>query len=285
MVKTVQNGHPEYLALSFTILSVSMFARALRWGVLVGAEKPVGARTMFWATAIGYMGNQFLPARAGEVIRSVMLGRAVDIHAGYILATALTERILDVVVLVLVSLVVVPFLPGMPAWFGQAMLIMGVAGVAALAILFTASRFSPVYRRLLEWLPLPGKLRQTIQKLIDQLIAGTRAFTDPGRVARFLALTAVIWLIDSINAVMIGRMLELTIGLPQAFIFLVALGLASALPSTPGYVGIYQIVAVSLLPIFGINSSQAMTYILAFQANGVITIGLWGLVGLWRIKK
>jgi uncharacterized membrane protein YbhN (UPF0104 family) len=85
--------------------------------------------------------------------------------------------------------------------------------------------------------------------------------------------------------VMIGRMLELTIGLPQAFIFLVALGLASALPSTPGYVGIYQIVAVSLLPIFGINSSQAMTYILAFQANGVITIGLWGLVGLWRIKK
>jgi uncharacterized protein (TIRG00374 family) len=214
-----------------------------------------------------------------------MLGRAVDIHAGYILATALTERILDVVVLVLVSLVVVPFLPGMPAWFGQAMLIMGVAGVAALVILFTASRFSPVYRRLLEWLPLPGKLRQTIQKLIDQLIAGTRAFTDPGRVARFLALTAVIWLIDSINAVMIGRMLELTIGLPQAFIFLVALGLASALPSTPGYVGIYQIVAVSLLPIFGINSSQAMTYILAFQANGVITIGLWGLVGLWRIKK
>jgi glycosyltransferase 2 family protein len=285
MVSTLQRGHPEYLVLSFTILTVTILTRALRWGVLVSAEKPVNAITMFYATSIGYMGNQFLPARAGEVIRSVMLGRATDIPTGYILATALTERILDVVILVLVSLVVLPVLPGMPVWFGQAMLVMGLAGVTALIILFTASRFSHFYQRVLKWIPMPDKLRETIQKLIDQFIAGTRALNNPGRAARFLGLTVVIWLLDSINVIMVGRMLELTISLPQAFIFLVALGLSSALPSTPGYVGIYQFVAVSFLPIFGITRSQALTFILAFQANSIITIGLWGLVGLWKIKK
>jgi uncharacterized protein (TIRG00374 family) len=285
MVATVRQGHAEYLVVSLALLTVSVLARALRWGVLVSAEKPVRALTMFWATSIGYLGNLFLPARAGEVIRSVMLGRAASIHAGYILATALTERILDVVVLVLVSLFVLPVLPGMPPWFGQAMLVMGAAGIVALAVLFTAPRFGDFYRRILARLPLPAGLRGAIERLLDQFISGTKAFTDPGRAARFLGLTAVIWMLDSINAVMIGRMLNLTLGLPQAFILLVALGLSSALPSTPGYVGIYQFVAVTLLPIFGINPSQALTYILAFQANTVIGVSLWGLLGLWRIKK
>lgn len=285
MVRTVRQGHAEYLALAIAILSVSIFARALRWGVLVSAEKPVRALTMFWATSIGYLGNVFLPARAGEVIRSVMLGRAAGIHAGYVFATALSERILDVVVLVLVSLLMLPFVAGLPAWFGQTMLVMGAAGVVALAVLLTAPRFGPFYRRVLARIPLPGGLRGAIEKLLDQFISGTRAFTDPGRAVRFLGLTVVIWLLDSINAVMLARMLNLTLSLPQAFILLVALGLSSALPSTPGYVGIYQFVAVTLLPVFGINPSQALTYILAFQANTVITVGLWGLIGLWRIKK
>src|SRR5438093_13389991 len=69
MLVTVRQGHLDYLALAALILSASYFIRGLRWRILLSAEKHIGPLTVFWATVVGYLGNNFLPARAGELIR------------------------------------------------------------------------------------------------------------------------------------------------------------------------------------------------------------------------
>jgi hypothetical protein len=68
-------------------------------------------------------------------------------------------------------------------------------------------------------------------------------------------------------------------------VLLAALGLSSALPSTPGYVGVYQFVAVSVLTPFGFTQSQALVFILAYQAVNYAVICVWGLLGLWRLRR
>ncbi len=71
--------------------------------------------------------------------------------------------------------------------------------------------------------------------------------------------------------------------MPQAFILLAALGLASALPSTPGAVGIFQLVAVTILIPFGFSRDSALAYILVAQAGGYFVITVWGTIGIWQL--
>jgi uncharacterized membrane protein YbhN (UPF0104 family) len=70
-----------------------------------------------------------------------------------------------------------------------------------------------------------------------------------------------------------------------AFLLMAGLGLGSALPSTPGYVGIYQFVAVRVLTPFGFSRTDAIAYILVAQALSYVVIGLWGSVGLWHYRR
>ncbi len=85
---------------------------------------------------------------------------------------------------------------------------------------------------------------------------------------------------------MIGaKALGLSMALPVAFLLVAGMGLGSALPSTPGYVGIYQFVAVSVLTPFGFTRTDAIAYILLMQALSYLMIGAWGALGFWQHRK
>src|SRR5579862_8357135 len=76
--KTLASTRLGYVAFMVLLSPVSLLLRAVRWRVLLEARGPVRISTAFWATCAGYFGNNFLPARAGEVIRSM----AIDAEAG-----------------------------------------------------------------------------------------------------------------------------------------------------------------------------------------------------------
>ena len=69
-----------------------------------------------------------------------------------------------------------------------------------------------------------------------------------------------------------------------AFLLLAGMGLGSALPSTPGYVGIYQFVAVTVLTPFGFSRDSALALILLLQAMGYVVVLAFGLPGLYRMQ-
>lgn len=285
MVETVRQGQPVYLFIGFWVITASYFGRALRWRVLLSAEKSIHPFTVFWGTCVGYLGNAFLPARAGELIRSAMLGQKTGINKSYVLATALTERIFDAALLVLIVLFSITTLGNVPDWLQSGIVGIGVVGVAGVLGLFFAPYFEPLIRRVLMHprLPLPESIKLKLEPLITQFLNGMRAFQNPGRALGFALLTIVIWSIDTVFALQIANAFQLTITVPQVLLLLAALGLASAAPSTPGYVGIYQFVAVTVLTPFGFEQSEALVFILAFQAVSYAIVIVWGLTGLWRL--
>lgn len=90
---------------------------------------------------------------------------------------------------------------------------------------------------------------------------------------------------DAASTVLGGSALGLAIPIPVAFLLIAGLGLGSALPSTPGYVGIYQFVAVSVLVPFGFSRTDAIAYILVAQALQYVVIGLWGALGFLQYRR
>ena len=122
--------------------------------------------------------------------------------------------------------------------------------------------------------------RRTVEKILRHVLQGIRSFHDPARLFRFLALTCVIWFLDATITITGAKAIGIAMPLPVAFLLVAGLGLGSALPSTPGYVGIYQFVAVNILTPFGLSRSQAIAYILLFQAMNYAVVLFWGLLGL-----
>jgi uncharacterized membrane protein YbhN (UPF0104 family) len=100
-----------------------------------------------------------------------------------------------------------------------------------------------------------------------------------------MTLTAVIWSLDAIGFIMGGRSVGISLTLPMAFLLISGLGLGSALPSTPGYVGIYQFVAVEVLTPFGFSRASVIAYMLLVQVLQYVSTGIWGLLALWRFRK
>jgi uncharacterized membrane protein YbhN (UPF0104 family) len=132
-------------------------------------------------------------------------------------------------------------------------------------------------------LPL-GRFRKPLLTLAEQVLLGLRAFHQWFRFLGFAAFTVAIWLTDAVTAMVVGRALQLSIPFSVAMLLLTALGLSSALPSTPGYVGIFQFVTVSVLGPFGIGRDSALAFILIFQAVGYVLVLLYALPGLYVLE-
>ncbi len=281
--QTIRSAQPALLLVGIGLTIFNLLMRGLRWGVLLSAEKRIPPATMFWATAVGYLGNLALPARAGEVIRSAALSRKTGLSIGYIFATALTERVLDVLILVIIALISAPAIGTLPGWMSQALPLMSILGAAAVLFLVLAPKFENLLGKVIHRLPLPEKWKSGLAGFLNRFLTGGKAFQHPLRAGGFLGFSVVIWLVDGITAVIVGRALSLHFTLAQVMLFLVGLGLSSAVPSTPGYVGVYQFVAVSILPLFGVTRSQALSFVLVLQAVSVVVVVISGVVGLWRL--
>ena len=275
----------SYLLLSALVLSASYGVRGVRWRVLLSAERHLPLGTVFWANMLGYLGNNLLPARAGEVIRSALLSRRTDLSSSYILATALTERIMDLVALVLISLVAVAALPHPPEWLRSTAAVAGAAAVGGATALYLASHSHARLVKLLAWLPLPERIRSRLSGIVEQFLLGARAIHHPSRAASFAGLAVMIWLLDASSSILTARALSLSLSLPEALVLLAALGVASALPSTPGALGIFQLAAVTVLVPLGIPHDSALAYILVLQASAYIVVGVWAVLGLWRLGR
>jgi uncharacterized protein (TIRG00374 family) len=275
----------RYVLLGAAISSFALVLRALRWRVLLRAGAPVDVPTAFWATAAGYFGNNFLPARAGELVRTFIVSRRTRLSKTFVLTTALSERLSDAIALVVIGSIALLVLPAVPGWFGHAARLFAAAGLAGAAAIALLPRFESLWMRLLSKLPLPAGLREKFLGIAAHVLNGIRTFHDGGRLATFAAFTCFIWLCDALSTIAGMHALGFHCSLALAFLLITALGLGSALPSTPGYVGIYQFVAVSVLTPFGFTRDGAIAYILLAQAVQYVLIGAWGLIGLARTRS
>jgi uncharacterized protein (TIRG00374 family) len=283
--RTIAGAHLEFLALASLCTSFSFFVRSLRWRILLNAEERLSIGAVFCATMAGYLGNAFLPARAGELVRTLVVSGRSKLSKTYVLTTALSERLMDVIALVLWSSLILLGVRPKPDWMAgvaRTMAITAGLGAIAIAILPHTGALS---QSLVSRAPLPPVLRERLLRLVDQVLLGMRAFHHVERFLGFAALTVVIWITDTVGMMFVARSLSLAMSFSVAMLLITALGLSSALPSTPGYVGIYQFVAVTVLVPLGIAKSPALAFILLTQAYGYVVTLLMGLPCLYILRS
>ena len=283
--QTLAEARPWLIVLSCVLSTATLLMRAVRWQVLLNSEGNVRFRTVFWATAAGYFGNNFLPARAGELVRTLLVTWSSRLDGAYVLATALAERVTDAIVLVLIASAVLMLFPGHSGWLAGAARPFAIAGVCGALVVAILPLTGTLPHRMVCTIPMPASLQPRVVRAVDAAIRGLRAFHSVSRLASFLGLTGIIWTVDALTAAVSASAIGLHLPLPIAFLLLSALGVASALPSTPGYVGIFQFVSVMVLSPFGFSRAEAISLAVVLQAASYAVNGVWGSIGLARYRR
>ncbi|MFN8412657.1 MAG: lysylphosphatidylglycerol synthase transmembrane domain-containing protein [Anaerolineales bacterium] len=279
---SLKNVSYGYLFFIFFWSSFSYFIRALRWRILIISRGDISIADVFWANMTGYLGNNILPARAGELIRAAYVSKVSKASATFAIATGLVERFFDLIFLIILSLISLSFVGGLSELFVRALRIMAfVAGLGALFIIFTPFVGNWILTKLTSWKWRASTFQEKILGFLEQFFHGVEAFHNFRRVFLFTLFTFLIWLMDGLGAVLLAKSLQVSLSLMQSFLFLSMLGISSAIPSTPGYVGVYQFVAVTVLQPFGFTREIAIAFALMIQFMNLLVTIFWGGLGLW----
>ncbi|HKI55178.1 MAG TPA: lysylphosphatidylglycerol synthase transmembrane domain-containing protein, partial [Anaerolineales bacterium] len=160
---------------------IGVWIRAWRWHYLLGPIKKISTKTMFPITTIGYMGNNIYPARAGEVLRAVILKRREGVSVSASLATIIVERIFDGVVMlafIFVNLSELAKLTGASGFVGniQQVAIIGTGVfIGALVVFLIAAMYPHMTAKIGLWFIqrlLPKRLHEKVIGLMNKFLDG-----------------------------------------------------------------------------------------------------------------
>lgn len=260
---TLANVKLTGLVFCLGMIALVIFLRSWRWSMI--APNPAGhLLPYFRATNLGNLGNLLLPARLGEVVRIVAIKRMLKMGLSESVGSTLIDRIIDVVVLVLsawfISLFLVKsFLPqGWLLGLGTALatLVAGLFVIRSHLFHTWLSKWSVRY--LHRWSLRPDSFVMVFNNMIGDLVKWRRAIL-------LLGSALLVWIADYL--VILSALLCFGIDLPPLapLLLWVALAVGSALPSAPGYVGIYQLAAVLALATYDVPAHEAVAVSLILQ--------------------
>ncbi len=276
----------QWLPLALMVATVfgGLAARAARWQAYFRPERRVRFGPALGTLAISYMASTFLPFRAGELVRAVFLGRREAIPVPRVVGTILLEKLFDFlgVGVILVILLVTTPLPGWATATGStlaAVILGGFGFVVALAVWRgpTLRLLGEIERRL----PLRLGRRLPLARLAAQFATGTDSLRVAGLWVPMLGWTAVAWVFGLAQTWLGAQSVGLWLGFPEVALVLVLTSMGQAVPSSPGYVGVYHAAAVGALKVFGVDDATALGAAVLTHAFSYGSLVVAGLAALW----
>ena len=304
MIGALAGANYLYVVPAVALYLVGVVFRTCRWQLLLLHIKRVSNRRLFPVVVIGYMANNLLPMRLGEVVRSYYLGEREDISKSSALATIFIERIFDALTLLLFVAVVAIFVPlgGLTAGFGD---LAGIAPsllaaglilpfVGAFCVMLLLSRWPDRTRNLAMMLlkPLPQRFPHArAQHVIDYFLAGFAPLSSVQIIVHLFALSIPIWAFEAGLFYLIGysfgfqETYDNLWHLAAAMILVTALAnIGSSIPSSPGGIGLFELIAretLVLLPLAVVDRSEAAAFAAVSHFALLLPMIILGQVFLW----
>jgi uncharacterized membrane protein YbhN (UPF0104 family) len=261
---------PGWVAAALALNSAAMGLRALAWLGMLRAALPgerIGAGRVLRATMIGVLGSAVAPGRIGEPLRTWVIARGLvqRDRLATIVGTIVTQMVLNLVALALLSIVA---LPGGLAGGGRAGMLVAIGSplAVALAVLVGA--------RLAR--------RGLVARQLAAVRTGLSVFRPLRRGVAITTLQLGAWTLQALAAYTLLRALDVHVPAPLATAagILLAVNVTAAVPVTPSNVGIFQAACIGVLAAAGVSSGLGLSYGLLLQAAELATAIALGVPAL-----
>ncbi|CAN5630873.1 lysylphosphatidylglycerol synthase transmembrane domain-containing protein [soil metagenome] len=282
-LRALGSVQPLWLVAATLVYLTSCPVRAQRWRLILRDQKSLSLGQTLVPLFVGYMANNLLPARAGELYRMHFLGRRACISRSGALASIVVERTFDGLMLGFFMMLTFLLFPE-ERLLGTAALVLGaIVMLLAAGIIFhvlRADRDHGLFDKGIEL--LPGRLEEFVSGRLKLFSRGMRGISTAGSAAEAGVYTVVIWGLELLAYTL--AVLAFGVSLPLSGYLLVytLAALGTALPSGPAYVGPYQYAFVLALGVFAVSRETALAVSVGAQVALLGSVTVVGLILLVR---
>ncbi|MEE9282278.1 MAG: lysylphosphatidylglycerol synthase transmembrane domain-containing protein [Myxococcota bacterium] len=285
LIDALRDLNAWWLVLIVPVYTSAHLVRGVRWQLMIYPVKPVRWRVTTSIVLVGLMANNLLPARLGELVRAFALRRSEQLGTAFALTSIVAERIFDgmaLLVIFSITALVTPF----PEELAGTLAGVGWAAAAVFLVAFAVVLLARLFPRLIEraarratrW--LPDRLGRRAEPIWRSGLAALAFLRADRTVLLFALLTLAIWLIEGGVLWLFTLVFGLDPDPRLAYFTLVLIGFGVALPSAPGYFGVFEAAVVLAFAAFGIAREMALSYALVVHALHFSVVGIGGLVAL-----
>jgi glycosyltransferase 2 family protein len=269
-----------WLGLAVAAGIADLVFRALRWQCLIAPIQPVPLRRLSGYMLVGYLANNVLPARLGELVRSHYLGDREGISLSATLGTVLVERVVDTVVLVGIGAAAILILNVRGVVVSAILVGIALAGllVVALAVVLAAHRL-PGAGRVAEVLGRKPRIKGMVLRLRD----GLRVAALPRTIAYAGVLSIAAWGCTVIAMLAVGQALGIQLTVGEGALLAAGTNLATAIPSGPGYLGTFEYAGKTIAVAFGLPAARGLALALLIHVLTLLVTSVGGVVALIRL--
>jgi glycosyltransferase 2 family protein len=270
----------RWVGLAAVFVTLDLSFRALRWQRLIRPIATVAYPPMLGYLMVGYLANNILPARLGELVRSHYLGDREGISRASALGTVVVERVVDLVAVVAIASV--------------ALLLLSVRGVIANAVLVgaavtglflivlavgIAAHRLPGLDRLRDLVDRWPRVRELARSLQDGLAVAAR----PRTVGEAILVSAISWAMAILALAAVGQSLGVQLSMAQAALIASGVALVSAVPAGPSNLGTFELAAQELGKAVGVAPASALALGILIHVLILIVTSVGGAIAFARL--
>jgi uncharacterized protein (TIRG00374 family) len=273
-------------ALCCYVIGVSV--RACRWKFLLRSVVDVPTREIVPINAVGYMANNILPLRTGELVRAYIVSQRFGVRKTAALATIAVERIFDGLTMlgfILTAATVV----SLTSQLRHIAILAFVLFAGVLIGLFVLTLGGNLRDRLLQIAlgPLPTPVADRVERMAESMLSGLGVLRRKSDLALVGGLSIVAWLFEASTYWWVSRAFghDLTdvLGAAETLLTTGIANLATLIPSGPGYVGTFENgIGLVVSNALGVAKTTALSYAIVLHALLFFPVTLWGAVEWWR---
>jgi hypothetical protein len=278
-------GRTNLLIVLIIMLSLipAMWLKAYRWRLFFPDQESARRAGLVPALYIGYMVNTVAPLRMGELVRAYLVGHQDRLGVSTSVATIVVEKLFDVGSLIVIFVVLALVTP-LPDWANAAAITSGVAlivgVVGSICLVVAEQRVIALIQFFEKHLPVLARLNPS--GLASSFVDGFRSMQSPQTLFWSVVWSAVLWLAGSLTLALGLFAVDVPITPAMVFFMVVVTNLGMAVPSAPGYVGVYHALVVVSLGVFGVPETAALSAAIVLHAAVFGFFLLGGMVYLWR---
>jgi glycosyltransferase 2 family protein len=271
-------------ALAATVLA--LIIRAYRWKFFLNDFSRIKFQSLWRSVCVGYMANNVLPFRIGEIVRAWFLARKENRRTSEIFGTIVMERIFDILsILILYVLFVFYFAAqesvNLPEEMVYGAWIMAIIALGALGFLILLKCRTQIVRRILNYFLniIPDTAAKKANQMIDAFVEGLWIINSWKCIVVTFSLSMLIWLILAFAYLYVFFAVGIDGTLVLSLFLIVALAFAVSIPSAPGFIGTFHWVGQQVLLLMGLRGNieayVLMAHLLAYIP--VVVLGLFYL--------
>lgn len=275
------------LAVGGILLVFSNVIRAARWKILLSPQKSVRTAPLFEATMMGYMGNNVLPFRLGEVLRAMVVSKRHGLKVSGVGASIVVERGLDMFSFLILAGIYAVLVPTFET--ARLLALLGLAALMLGIILgFWVNRHHDKFKARVDvW--SKGMAEKGHPKRAEHLVSifkGLETIWRMPQPMQVILQTLLLWFLYFMVTFLALASFDFGLNAIELWkvssILLVFTTLSLSIPAAPGAVGTYHGAVLAALILFNIDSDAARAFAIVMHLMNYL---LYTPIGAWYLMK